>query len=79
MRTLYEGHTDHARVIVTECADGSMLVSTFRLAPDASAADPDPIVWNDDVSVHVPAQHERPTAVLSTPHTYVTTAEPLPF
>lgn len=77
--TVVELRSSRTRVIVTMQPDGSARVETFRLAPGARPDDADRIVWNDDASVIVPAEREKPTAIEATPHTTITATEPLPF
>lgn len=69
----------YVRVVVEMLADGSTLVSTFRLGEGADATDTDRIIWNDDASVRVPATPERATEVTTVPHTFLRMTEQLGF
>ena len=74
-----EVKNEHVRVIVRALPTGGMLVETYRLAKGADPSDRDPIIWNDDATLHLPAERERPTLAEITPDTFLTTSEPLAF
>lgn len=71
--------SERTRAHVEMHPDGSVTVTTFRLAAGADPRDPDPIVWNEDATLHLPASPERPALVQTLPNTSIIPVEAMPI